>query len=169
MPYSFTPMNKADAEAICSWQYEEPYAIYSILNEADKANVIVEMLDMRSPHYAVRDEHGELVGFFSYGTSAQPFSSEQPSIYTDDGTITIGLGMRPNFTGKGLGVAFVQAGLDEARQQFAPRAFNLYVMTFNQRAIRVYEKAGFQRVRVYTQHNIHGAHEFLVMSRNATS
>lgn len=167
MPYTFTLANKADADAICAWQYEEPYAIYTIGNEPDEENVYDEMLDPRSPHYAVRDEHGELVGFFSYGTSAQPFDSEEPGIYTDDCTVTIGLGMHPNLTGKGLGLAFVEAGLDFARQQFAPRAFRLYVMTFNQRAIRVYEKAGFLHVRVYTQHNIHGMHEFLVMGREA--
>src|SRR5690348_17951247 len=42
------------------------YAIYNWEEEDDPA----ELLDRRSPHYAVKDEHGELIGFFAYGSSA---------------------------------------------------------------------------------------------------
>jgi RimJ/RimL family protein N-acetyltransferase len=160
-------MNKDDAHAIRAWQYEEPYTIYNVGGEPDEENLDSEMLDPRSPYYSVRDEHGELIGYFCYGTAGQPFDSGEPGLYTDNHTITIGLGLRPDLTGKGLGPGFVEAGLNFARQHFAPRAFRLYVMTFNQRAIRTYEKAGFQHERVYTQRNIHGEHEFLVMSREA--
>ncbi len=57
----------------------------------------------------------------------------------------------------------MQAGLAFARQQFAPRAFRLFVMTFNERAIRVYERAGFERVRVVIQHSLEGERPFLEM------
>ncbi|GAC1378358.1 MAG: GNAT family protein [Ktedonobacteraceae bacterium] len=169
MQFIFTPMNESDARAIYSWQYEEPYAVYTMGSEPGEEHVDNEMLDRRSPYYAVRNEQSELVGFFSFGTSAQPWSSAEPGIYTENKTVTVGLGMQPDLTGKGqgIGLAFVNAGLDFAREEFAPAHFRLYVMTFNERAIRVYEKAEFQRVRVFIQSNIHGEHEFLEMRREA--
>ncbi len=167
MPYTFTLMNETDAYAISLWRYEAPYDTYNISDNAEEEADSNEMLDTRSPYYAVRNEQGELIGYFCYGTAAQPFGSSEPGLYTDDHAIVIGLGLRPDFTGKGLGPTFVEAGLDFAWQQFAPRTFLLYVMTFNQRAIHAYEKVGFAHVRRYMQHNIHGTHEFLIMSRKA--
>jgi hypothetical protein len=40
------------------------------------------------------------------------------------------------------------------------------VLTSNGRAIRVYERAGFHRVRAFVQRNIHGEHEYLEMARD---
>lgn len=147
MQFNFVPMEEADARAIIAWRYEGQYAIYNWEGEDDPA----EMLDRRSPHYAVKDERGELVGFFAYGSSAQVWDSGEPHLYSEYNTITIGLGMRPDLTGKGLGLAFTQAGMDFARQHFQPDYFRLYVLEFNERAIRVYERAGFERTGIYTQ------------------
>jgi ribosomal-protein-alanine N-acetyltransferase len=112
--------------------------------DASGSDIIEEMLDWRSPYYAVRDEQSELVGFFSFGTSCLVWSSDEPGLYVDKErkTIAIGLGMRPDLTGRGLGLAFVQAGLDFARQASVPTTFMLLVYTWNERAIRVYERAG---------------------------
>jgi len=162
--FTFTLMNEADAQAIMTWHYEEPYAIYNMDSDLEDT---AEMLDRRSPHYTVRDEQGELIGFFSFGTSAQPWDTNEPGLYAENKTIDVGLGMRPDLTGKGLGLAFVNAGLAFAREQFAPEHFRLFVLTFNERAIRIYERAGFQRVRMFTQPNIDDEYEFLEMSHKA--
>jgi ribosomal-protein-alanine N-acetyltransferase len=91
-----------------------------------------------------------------------------PALYGEDQTIDIGLGMRPDLTGRGLGLAFVDAGLAFARGQFASRRFRLFVLTFNERAIRVYERAGFTRVRQFIQQNpVHGELHFVEMRREA--
>jgi [ribosomal protein S18]-alanine N-acetyltransferase len=169
MQFVFSLMDEVAARAIQAWRYKGAYATYNIGSDdgAKAAAEMAELLDRRSPHYAVRDEQGELVGFFSVGTSALIEESNEPGIYLEDRTIAIGLGMRPDATGKGIGLAFVQACLDFARQEFAPEHFRLYVLTWNERAIRVYERVGFQRVRVVFQHNMHGDHEFLEMSKDA--
>ena len=81
--------------------------------------------------------------------------------------LEIGLGLRPDLTGRGLGAAFLAAGLDFARERFAPDRFTLAVATFNERAITVYKRAGFARGRVY-MHWTNGAEwEFLEMSSPA--
>jgi [ribosomal protein S18]-alanine N-acetyltransferase len=163
MQFSFTPMNETDARAIQTWRYDEPYTIYSYTPSEDG---LAEMLDSRSPYYAVRSEQGELAGFFCFGTSAQVWHNEVPSVYSEDQTIDVGLGMRPDLTGKGLGLAFVKAGLAFASEQFAPRHFRLFVLAFNERAIRVYERAGFARVRQFIQQNpVHGELNFVEMRR----
>ena len=145
MKFIFTPMDEANARSIQSWNYEVPYNIYNWEAEDD----ISEMLDRRSPHYAVKDEHGELIGFFAFGSSALVWDSGEPHLFSENNTIAIGLGMRPDLTGK----------------QFKPDYFRLFVLTFNQRAIRVYEHAGFQRVGIYVQPNASGNREFLEMRK----
>ena len=161
MKFIFTPMDEVNARTIQSWNYEVPYNIYNCTAEDD----ISELLDRRSPHYAVKDDHGELIGFFAYGSSALVWDSGEPHLFSENNTITIGLGIRPDLTGKGLGLAFVNAGLDFARKQFKPDYFRLFVLMFNQRAIRVYEHVGFQRVGIYVQHNANGDTEFLEMRK----
>lgn len=169
MQFFFEPMNEEDARAVLAWRYEGPYAVYNMQEDFDEENIdaVAALLDRRSPHYAVRDQAGELIGFFGFGSSAYVTGSDEPHLYGENNTITIGLGMRPDLTGrgKGLGLAFVNAGLDFARREFAPDFFRLFVLTFNERAIRVYEKAGFQRVRMVVQHNPQGERLFLEMSR----
>ncbi|MBA2288451.1 MAG: GNAT family N-acetyltransferase [Ktedonobacteraceae bacterium] len=164
----FSLMDKATAEAIRAWRYEGAYTVYNMGSDGDdKGEEMAELLDRRSPYYGVHDKQGELVGFFNVGTSALVWESDEPGIYGENRTIAIGLGMRPDATGKGMGLAFVQACLDFARREFAPEHFRLYVFPWNERAIRVYERAGFQRVRIFLQRNIHGEREFLEMSREA--
>lgn len=163
MQFVFTLMNAEDARAICAWRYDEPYAVYNMGADADEVIVESEMLDRRSPYYAVRDENGELVGSFGFGSSSEVWDNPEPHLYADGRIVTIGLGMRPDLTGKGLGLAFVKAGLNFAQREFQPGAFRLYVLPFNERAIRVYERLGFQRTGTYMQHNEQGDREFVEM------
>ena len=165
--FVFSLMDKAEALAILAWRYEGVYAVYNRgSDESDKEEGMAELLDQRSPYYVVRDEQGELVGFFNVGTSALVWESNEPGISVENRTIAIGLGMRPDATGKGMGQGFVQACLDFARREFAPASFRLSVFPWNERAIRIYERVGFRRVRTFLQCNVHGKQEFLEMSRD---
>ena len=164
MHFTLKPMDEAGAHAIQAWHYEGQYSVY---NWGDDDGGIAELLDRRSPHYAVWDDKGEPIGFFGFGSSAQVWDGGEPHLYSENNTITVGLGMRPDLTGKGLGLAFVNAGLAFAKEQFKPDYFRLFVLTFNERAIKVYERAGFQRVGIYVQHTEQGERDFLEMSRKA--
>ena len=152
--FHFRPLTQPDAEAIAEWHYPEPYAFYDW--SADP-NDLAELLDpaLRGDAYsAVEDQADELIGFFSF----------KPGVA---GGIVIGLGLRPDQTGRGLGGTFVEAGLDHARSRFNPEEFSLAVATFNQRAITVYERAGFAVARTYTHHTNGGDWEFVEMRRPA--
>jgi len=147
----FRPMNEGDARTIAGWHYQEPYTFYDMDQDADD---LAELLDPRNwteTYYAVVNEPGELVGFFAFKR--------------DGDVVEVGLGLRPDLTGRGIGLPFLLAGLDFARAIFSPTTFRLAVATFNTRAIRDYERAGFERGRVYMHHTNGGEYEFMDMTR----
>jgi ribosomal-protein-alanine N-acetyltransferase len=72
--------------------------------------------------------------------------------------------MRPDLTSQGLGLAFIQAGLSQlAAVTPSDSRLVLDVATFNVRAIRVYERAGFVTVNHFQQATNGGLHEFVRM------
>jgi ribosomal-protein-alanine N-acetyltransferase len=145
-------MTAADARAIAAWRYPEPYAFYD--SDADPAD-LAELLDPAEwgrRYFAADDGAGGLVGLFVFKLR--------------DGVAEIGLGLRPDLTGRGLGHSFVEAGVDYAASALGASEFALAVAAFNRRAITVYERAGFHEVRRY-QHTTGGrVHEFVWMSRS---
>jgi [ribosomal protein S18]-alanine N-acetyltransferase len=166
MIFTFSPMTEADARAIGTWQYEGPYHVYSLNRDGTDLSADDEFLDRRSPYFAVHSENNELVGFFCFGTSAEVSGEvESPQLWSQDRCLTIGLGLHPEWTGRGLGLPFVEAGLDFARSEFAPSSFRLFVLAWNKRATRVYERAGFRRISTYLQRGAHSVNEFAEMYR----
>jgi [ribosomal protein S18]-alanine N-acetyltransferase len=154
MTFSFRPMAQAEAEAVASWHYPEPFSFYDWTADADDLAELLDPALRGDAYFAVGNESGDLVGYYS-------FKQEEP------GTLVIGLGLRPDLTGRGLGAAFVVAGLDYARERFPAEEFSLAVAAFNQRAIKVYERVGFEPVRIY-MHRTNGADwEFVEMRRTA--
>lgn len=153
MRLTIGPLRWRDAWAISRWHYPGPYAIYDM-------NMFVPMLieqaiSLVGAHlfYHALDDQGALVGFFSF--------------VARDGDVEVGVALRPDLTGRGLGVEFVLSGLDFARAKFHPAHFRLDVATFNQRAMRVYERAGFKSVQTFTRAIGRMQMECMEMSRDA--
>jgi ribosomal-protein-alanine N-acetyltransferase len=151
--FHFARLSQEEAEAIAEWHYPEPYSFYDWTADADDLRELLDPALRGEAYWAVRDDQGELVGYFSFKPNGD--------------TVEIGLGLRPDLTGQGRGAAFLTAGLDFGRQRFAPQRFTLAVATFNERAIKVYERAGFTRKRIYLHSTNGGEWEFLEMSRPA--
>lgn len=164
--YSFAPLAPADIAEISAWRYDGPYSAYSMGGDPEDPDEDDpdDMLDQRSPYYAVRDADGHLVGYFAYGTAAEPWDHAEPTLYANSARmLAIGLGMRPDLTGRGLGLAFVRAGLAFATGQFTPASFHLYVYPWNARARRVYERAGFASTGTLTMGSATGQRVFVEM------
>ena len=147
-------MTQTDAEAVASWHYPGSYAFYDWTSDADD---LAELLDPasreRSGYYAIDDDVGELVGFLACTMS--------------EAVAQIGLGLRPDCTGRGLGGSFLSAALNWLDERFAPSEFTLAVAAFNQRAITVYERVGFRTSRTF-RHRTNGAEwDFVEMRRSA--
>ncbi len=142
-------MTSADAHWIVeNWKYPDPYAIYDYANEAD------HMLDAEgwgSGIFAVLNQCGELIGELSLEFIDENDQFTEYRNFGDETLINarqlwIGFGLRPDLIGQGMGPDFVTACLEYALSQSGYRGeyAHLGVAQFNQRAIRAYQKAGFQ-------------------------
>ncbi|MDC2865692.1 GNAT family N-acetyltransferase [Bacillus sp. BP-3] len=150
MDYTFRVMTQEEAREIAyNWHYEEEYSFYDM--EADMED-LEEFLnyEMREDTTFIVQENDMLVGFFSFHK-------------IDNQTVEIGLGMRPDRTGTGLGLKFVKAGLAFSKEKYQPKYITLSVATFNERAIKVYKKAGFEAVGTFVQETNGSCFEFLRM------
>lgn len=58
---------------------------------------------------------------------------------------------------------FLKAGIDFAELIYKPQKITLSVATFNQRAIKVYRRIGFEEVDTYMQDTNGDSFEFLKM------
>jgi ribosomal-protein-alanine N-acetyltransferase len=152
--FTFKPMTEEDAHQIAGWHYLTPYDFYDLDQDPEDLAELLDPQSWQAPKYTVFNEGNELVGFFSFRQDAQ-----------DDQMVEIGLGLRPDLTGKGFGFAFLTAGLTFGQEQFPAGKWSLRVATFNQRAIRVYERAGFIPLTTFLHHTNGGEYEFLRMIR----
>ena len=151
MGYKFEIMTQEQAEEIAfNWHYDAEYSFYNI--ESDKED-LVEFLDpqKRGDSNFVVTKDKDIIGFFSFNKVAI-------------NTIDIGLGMRPDLIANGHGLEFLKAGLEFAKSKYIPQTITLSVATFNQRAIKVYRKIGFEEVDAFMQDTNGDSFEFLNMS-----
>ena len=153
LPITLVPMNDECAQVIAKWHYEDPYSFYDPENDPEDLAELLDATAREGVYYSALDERGELVGFFCF------------DIDDNDGTVEIGLGMRPDLTGKGNGLGFLLAGLRFAEATFSRHTYRLNVAAFNERAMRVYEKAGFRRTGNFMRRTNGGEFPFVEMTR----
>jgi RimJ/RimL family protein N-acetyltransferase len=115
------PMSAGDFADFEQWRYESPYDFYDsgqdpVLNP--------------ERYFAARDDEGALLGFLYFEPKGD--------------VLEYGLGLRPDLTGRQLGLDFFRAGLEFGRERYRPSLVRLFVAAFNERAITVYERAGFR-------------------------
>lgn len=147
------PMTRELAAQVAAWRYPDEYAVYN-WNEGCEPDHLLD-----GSHYAVLNSSGELIGFYQFGAGARIPTLEEGTY--PDGPLDIGLGLRPDLCGLGLGEPFVLSGLKFAREHLDASAFRLTVAGFNLRAQKVYERCGFVPAGAVT-HRISNA-PFLIM------
>jgi len=144
---------EAHAHEVRSWQYEPPYDFYDLASDpGDEA--LMHDPARAGHHRAVLDESGRLEAFWYFDWHGE--------------VVEVGIGLRPDLTGRGLGEALLRAQLEYASQSWQPETFRLFVAAWNERAIRLYERLGFREVARATRHfELVGDHEFVQMERRA--
>jgi RimJ/RimL family protein N-acetyltransferase len=123
------PASQATLRELERWRYEPPYDFYD--GDEDTPN-------NPERYFETCDDEGALVGFFYFEPKGD--------------ALEIGLGLRPELTGRGLGLEFFRAGVEFGRRRFRPARIVLAVAAFNERAVTVYERAGFREVGRHTRH-----------------
>ncbi|ULG72422.1 GNAT family N-acetyltransferase [Macrococcus brunensis] len=116
--YQINVMSESDKEIIVSWHYPAPYQLYDLT--ADDFNGEYDF-------FSVFDDD-QLVGMLK--------------LHYNEGTCHLGLGLRPDLTGKGHGQHFVEAAVQLVKEQ-GYQSIQLAVISSNERAIKVYERCGF--------------------------
>ena len=83
-----------------------------------------------------------------------------------DDVVEVGIGLRPDLTGRGLGESFMRAQLEYASQQWRLVMFRLFVAAWNDRASGFTSDSVFREVARETRHfELVGDHEFVRMER----
>jgi len=150
-------MNETHARSILDWHYEPPYDVYD-LKADDVEGAVQFFLNPEYAYHAIFNGEGELVAYCCFGADARV-----PGGDYDAEALDVGLGVRPDRTGRGQGDAYVGAVLDYARRTFSPSTFRVTIAEFNERALRVWEKAGFGRVQRFAR--VRDGRPFLVLVR----
>lgn len=126
------PIQEQEKPLICAWTYPGEYAVYNLPTyEEMKDRGIGFCSPEREKYFSTYFEGGELVGFTNL--------LEEPN------EVFLGVGVRPDCCGQGLGQKIVQMAAARAAELYPGKTLYLEVRTWNQRAIRCYEKAGFVR------------------------
>lgn len=110
-----------------------PFLLYEMMGEADFQPVFEELLAKK--HLFIFEWEGERVGMFKL---------VRMGWRTDHVAYLGGVAIRPDLAGQGLGEKMLLEILDIAREM-SLRRVELSTATFNERAIRLYEKMGFER------------------------
>src|SRR5688500_1727888 len=95
-------MSDASASTIADWRYRVPYDFYNAVPDDPDLADFMNADFRRGRYFEVVDANGELAGFFEFKREFDPME--------------IGLGLRPDLTGQGLGPTFVRAGVKYARE-----------------------------------------------------
>jgi [ribosomal protein S18]-alanine N-acetyltransferase len=150
----FLPMGQADASAVAAWRYPGEYAFYDFVADPEDHADLLDPPHRRDTYFSARLPAYGLIGF----AEIKPEHA---------GKVEVGLGLRPECAGRGLGLAFVQRLCSWVTDRSTPTPLVLRVATFNTRAIRVYERAGFRRISSEIS-DVNGAEiEFVRMERTA--
>ncbi|PSL41012.1 ribosomal-protein-alanine N-acetyltransferase [Planomicrobium soli] len=150
MEYAFYPMTQEIAEEIAyQWHYDTEYSFYDMEADQEDLQEFVNPV-IRGNSYFMVIQNNETIGFYCFHQITEK-------------TIDMGLGMKPDLTGNGSGVEFLEAGMAFLKSRFLPEKVTLSVATFNKRAIKVYKKIGFEENGTFIQATNGGNYEFLKM------
>ena len=116
---------------ICDWKYKGKYAIYNGPPYEEQLKDNRGFADPKNGFYSFYDE-GELVGFIN--------------LVEEEKAVFLGIGVNPDHCGKGYGQQMCRIACDLSKQLFVGKPIYLEVRTWNTRAVKCYEKAGFRIV-----------------------
>jgi ribosomal-protein-alanine N-acetyltransferase len=143
----FSPLSEEQARSILQWQYEPPWDMYNMLGEGQTLNVGV-LTGPDKNYYAITDESGELLAYCCFGQEGRV-----PGGNYDSPALDVGMGIRPDLIGQGLGRRYLEAIREFAIGEFSPTIFRVTIAAFNARALRLCEQAGFRQTQRFLREN----------------
>ena len=122
---------EAEKYRITAWEYEGEYAIYNATPYAEQKKKGFGFANPLNHFYSFYAGE-ELVGFIN--------------LYEEETEVFFGIGVAPAHCGKGYGRQMTEIACTLSRRLFPGKPLYLEVRTWNTRAVRCYQKAGFRIV-----------------------
>lgn len=134
------PVTADDVRSFSAWRYEPPYDVYAVTGHSLDETIGYFLGSDVNCH--VLEDAGNLIGFITFGEDARVPGGDYSAPALD-----IGLGIRPDATGRGSGSRFVGAVIEFATEHLDAAVLRVTIAEWNTRALRVWEHAGFGRVQ----------------------
>jgi len=160
------PVTEGDIRAFSAWRHEPPYNVYDITGHTGEES-IEYFLSPEVNCQVLVDADETLFGFITFGEDARVPGGD----YSAPG-LDIGLGIRPDATGRGNGSSFIATVVEFATDVLEAKTLRVTVAEWNTRALRVWEGADFGRSqRFETLPNLQtlGAGAFIVLDRHTST
>ncbi|WAG69539.1 GNAT family N-acetyltransferase [Clostridium sp. CF011] len=152
MNFKLENLTEDYAKQICNWKYEGKYSIYNF-PEWDvilRQNWGIAIESKRQNEFgSVINEFGSLCGYIRF--------------INNNDYVLIGVGLKPSLCGQGFGDNFMELLKNECKSRYGNKKIILEVRSFNERAIKCYNKAGFKTVDTYSKDTLIGYGEFVKM------
>ncbi|MDX1414771.1 MAG: GNAT family N-acetyltransferase [Candidatus Promineifilaceae bacterium] len=153
------PLSEEQVRDFLTWEYQESYAIYNMSSEEGEETISF-FLDPENGYFSIVDESGKLLGYCNFGADAQV-----PGGDYDEEALDIGMGMRPDLTGKGQGKAYAQAVFNFAKKRYPVMRQRVTIAEFNHRAQRLCANMGFHPVARFAKKD--DGRPFIIMVRKS--
>lgn len=143
-------MTQETAQTIAdTWHYTGKYAFYDAASDEEDYEELITPEKRKENYYECLAE-GQLMGFFC--------------IEKDGDTVQLGLGLLPELTGRGIGQGFMNRIEAYIKEKFPDvTGIGLAVVSFNQRAYKVYKKCGFHETGKARMQSNGGMYTFITM------
>ncbi len=140
------------AKQIAEWVYTDEYAVYNMPSFTEMVNKNYSLVNPeRAKDFLCFALNNELVGYVKI--------NKKPN-----NIIFLGIGLKPNLTGKGLGKKVLTAGIEQALFSYPNVKLMLEVRSWNARAIKCYTAVGFKEVETKTvTDHLGNQAEFVIM------
>jgi len=144
MNYRMTNMNENIVKEITTWKYGGEYSVYNTESFGD--------LKARNSHIVNPAKSNNYICYFNNEDKLIAYTNIMKK---DNGVIFLGIGLAPEFCGKGLGKYILEHSIKEIKKRYSEGKIALQVRSWNIRAIKCYEKIGFEKLKceVIEDHN----------------
>ncbi len=130
MNLTYHTITDEEGKQVCRWKYPDEYACYNQPPfEVLEANQAMFCDPIRQSNYRSYYDGNLLVGF--------------TNLMEEDSAVFLGIGVHPDHCSKGYGTAIIELTCRISKELYPNKPIYLVVRTWNKRAIRCYEKAGF--------------------------
>lgn len=125
------PIIESEKREICSWQYPGEYAIYSL---PPYEEMLQRQMGFCNPdkerNFRVWYDGSRLVGF--------------TNLLEEEQEVFVGIGVHPKCCNQGYGRLILEEACKLSKEFFPGKPLYLEVRSWNQRAVRCYQRAGFR-------------------------